>query len=134
MCTHPLLPISTKSLRWLHFGVRTCPSHDVFAFAHGRHVRYFLDKWNVLDVLTVMFVFVAFVFRMIELQSGEGSHLFVAQFFLASTAPLLSSRVLFLSQIGRALGPMTQVGEQAVGEGIINNALASVSSNMLYLN
>ena len=81
-----------------------------------------------------MFVFVAFVFRMIELQSGEGSHLFVAQFFLASTAPLLSSRVLFLSQIGRALGPMTQVGKQAVGEGIINKALASVSSNMLYLN
>eukprot|EP00903_Cladosiphon_okamuranus_P021895 g20127.t2 len=71
--------------------------------------RYFLDKWNVLDVLTVVFVFVTFVFRLIELTSGEDIHLFVAQFFLASTAPLLSSRVLFLSQIGRALGPMTQV-------------------------
>lgn len=61
-------------------------------------------------------MFVAFVFRMVELTSGEGRHLFVAQFFLVSTAPLLSSRVLFLSQIGRALGPMTQVGEQAVEE------------------
>lgn len=72
--------------------------------------RYFVDKWNFLDVTTVMFVLVAFTFRMIELTTGERRHLFVAQLFLASTAPLLSSRVLFLSQIGRALGPMTQVG------------------------
>lgn len=78
-------------------------------FTNRGRYRYFLDKWNVLDVLTVVFVFVAFVFRMIELTSGDGGHLFVAQFFLASTAPLFSSRVLFLSQIGRALGPMTQV-------------------------
>ncbi len=76
----------------------------------NRNQRYFLDKWNVLDVITVGFVLVAFAFRMVELATGEGGHLFVAQFFLASTAPLLSSRVLFLSQIGRALGPMTQVG------------------------
>ena len=34
---------------------------------------------------------------------------FAAQLFLAMSAPLLFSRVLFLSQIDDTLGPMTQV-------------------------
>lgn len=46
---------------------------------------------------------------MMELTNGDERHLFLAQFFLAASAPLLFSRVLFLSQIGSALGPMTQV-------------------------
>lgn len=46
---------------------------------------------------------------MMELKSGIPLHFFMAQFFLAASAPLLFSRVLFLAQIGRALGPMTQV-------------------------
>lgn len=72
--------------------------------------RYFGDKWNFLDVLTVAVVLVAFVFRMMELINGSALDLFVAQLFLASAAPLLFSRVLFLSQAGGTLGPMTQVG------------------------
>lgn len=34
---------------------------------------------------------------------------FLARFFLAAIAPLLFSRLLFLSQIDDTLGPMTQV-------------------------
>lgn len=75
--------------------------------------RYFYDKWNFLDVTTVLFVFLAFIFRMMELATGNPNHLILAQCFLASTAPLLFSRVLFLSQIGSALGPMTQVRRAA---------------------
>lgn len=58
---------------------------------------------------TIVLVAAAFLFRMIEWGSGELRHLFLAQAFLAVSAPLLFSRVLFLSQIGSALGPMTQV-------------------------
>ena len=71
--------------------------------------RYFYDKWNFLDVTTIALVFVAFVFRMIELATERSSDLFIAQFFMAATAPFLFSRVLFLSQVGSTLGPMTQV-------------------------
>lgn len=74
-----------------------------------RNHRYFYDKWNFLDVTTIVFVTVAFIFRMMEWHSGELRHLFMAQVFLAVSAPLLFSRVLFLSQVGSALGPMTQV-------------------------
>lgn len=76
---------------------------------HSINSRYFYDRWNFLDVTTVLFVSISFTFRMMEPNSGDGMHLFVAQFFLAASAPLLFSRVLFLAQIGRALGPMTQV-------------------------
>lgn len=87
----------------------TCP------FPTKRNGSYFYDRWNFLDVSTVAFIFTAFVFRMMELNSGENQHLFLAQFFLAASAPLLFSRVLFLSQIGSALGPMTQVYRAVVG-------------------
>lgn len=83
-------------------------------YAHSRPLHilnrsYFSDKWNFLDVTTVVFVFIAFVFRIVELESGNAYSLFVAQLFLATAAPLLLSRVLFLTQIGSPLGPMTQV-------------------------
>lgn len=71
--------------------------------------RYFYDKWNFLDVMSILLVVVAFTFRMIQWGSGQMHHQFLAQIFLAVSAPLLFSRVLFLSQIGSALGPMTQV-------------------------
>lgn len=72
--------------------------------------RYFYDKWNFLDVITLYLVLVAFIFRMIGLATERQSDLVVAQFFLAATAPLLLSRLLFLSQAGSTIGPMTQVG------------------------
>lgn len=62
-----------------------------------------------MDVITLGLVFVAFVFRMVELFTGRSSDLLVAQFFMAATAPLLLSRLLFLAQAGSALGPLTQV-------------------------
>lgn len=96
--------------------VATFPPNPVYlttpsplADDHSVDFRYFYDRWNFLDVTTVLFVSISFTFRMMELKSGDSLHFFLAQFFLAASAPLLFSRVLFLAQIGRALGPMTQV-------------------------
>lgn len=58
---------------------------------------------------TIGLVLVAFVFRIMEFFTGDSLDLALAQFFLAATAPFLFSRVLFLSQVGSALGPTTQV-------------------------
>ena len=63
-----------------------------------------------MDVITLYLVFVAFIFRMIGFATERKSDLIVAQFFLAATAPLLLSRLLFLAQAGSTIGPMTQVG------------------------
>lgn len=86
--------------------------------------RYlFYDTWNILDTLTIVVVAVAFLFRIMALDDGWSAkdeelvgtgvsphdNFFMAQFFLALSAPLLFARVLFLSQIDDTLGPMTQV-------------------------
>ncbi|CAM9706637.1 unnamed protein product, partial [Ascophyllum nodosum] len=73
------------------------------------NARYFGDKWNFLDVITIGMVFLAFFFRTVELFEESDTNLFLAQFFLAAAAPFLFSRVLFFSQTGGTLGPMTQV-------------------------
>ncbi|CAN0416276.1 unnamed protein product [Ascophyllum nodosum] len=76
--------------------------------------RYILhDTWNLLDVLSIVFVLVAFIFRLRGLTrfggpSKPGDDFFMAQFFLACSAPLLFARLLLLSQIDGTLGPMMQ--------------------------
>lgn len=85
-------------------------SRDVFTIWQTREkCRYvFYDTWNFLDTLTICCILVAFIFRMMALNSED--FLFHAQFFYALSAPLLFSRLLVLSQIDATLGPMTQVG------------------------
>lgn len=76
--------------------------------------RYILhDTWNLLDVLSITFVTVAFIFRLKGLpkfggQREPGDDFFLSQFFLAWSAPLLFARLLLLSQIDGTLGPMIQ--------------------------
>jgi len=65
--------------------------------------------------MTVTTVLVAFVFRLLGMYNFEGpstmpdDSFFLAQFFLASSAPLLFARLLLLLQIDSTLGPMTHV-------------------------
>ncbi len=64
--------------------------------------------------MTVTTVLVAFVFRLMGMSNFEGSttpddSFFLAQFFFASSAPLLFARLLLLLQIDATLGPMTHV-------------------------
>lgn len=60
-------------------------------------------------MITLGLIFMAFVFRMAEFVTGRSSDLLVAQVFMATTAPFLLWRLLFLAQAGCALGPTTQV-------------------------
>ncbi|CAB1096081.1 unnamed protein product [Ectocarpus sp. CCAP 1310/34] len=77
--------------------------------------RYlFYDTWNLLDTLTLSTVFLAFIFRLLGIRefggpADPGDYFFVAQFFLAASAPLLFARLLRLSQIDSTLGPMIQI-------------------------
>lgn len=71
------------------------------------------DTWNLLDISSIIFVVVAFIFRLRGLTrfggpEEPGDDFFFAQFFLAWSAPLLFSRLLLLSQIDGTLGPMIQ--------------------------
>lgn len=74
------------------------------------------NAWNVLDTLTILCVMVAFVSRIIgvvyyteDTKETDIRAFYVAQLFLAISAPLLFARVLSLSQIDDTLGPMTHV-------------------------
>lgn len=80
-----------------------------------RYVYY--DTWNVLDALTIIFVMIAFVFRVagrydpwgIDNAITGGRSFFIAQLLLAISGPLLFARALLLSQIDTTLGSTTQV-------------------------
>lgn len=78
-------------------------------------IRYlFHDTWNLVDLLTIVMVSLAFIFRLLGMPKNGGEvtpagHFFAAQFFLALAAPLLFARLMRLSQIDDTLGPMTQV-------------------------
>ncbi|CAM9784847.1 unnamed protein product, partial [Scytosiphon promiscuus] len=72
------------------------------------------DTWNVLDALTVVCVLVAFIARLLAMPrfggpSEPAGSFFLAQFFLAASAPLFFARLLLLPQIDGTLGPMTQI-------------------------
>ncbi|CAM9548053.1 unnamed protein product, partial [Ectocarpus fasciculatus] len=96
---------------------------DTVDYAQGRGLkrvasaitRYlFYDTWNLLDTLTLSTVFLAFIFRLLGMRefggpADPGDYFFVAQFFLAVSAPLLFARLLRLSQIDNTLGPMIQI-------------------------
>eukprot|EP00903_Cladosiphon_okamuranus_P011821 g11108.t2 len=69
---------------------------------------FFYDTWNLVDIFTIVTVFLSFVFRLLGMSAGE-EHFFAAQFFLAVSAPLLFARLLLLTQIDDTLGPMTQI-------------------------
>lgn len=92
-------------------------------------VRYlFHDTWNILDVMTVAVIHVAFVSRMLGLGGhwppardelpGDADYstemsrqaFSLSKYALAAVAPMLLARLLFLSQIDPTLGPMVQVG------------------------
>lgn len=67
-----------------------------------------------MDTFTIVMVSLAFVFRLLGMPTNGGAaapaeYFFLAQFFLALSAPLLFARLLRLSQIDDTLGPMTQV-------------------------
>lgn len=90
---------------------------SLYPSCHFRVARYAgKDTWNVLDALTVICALVAFIARLRAMPtfggtSEPGGSFFLAQFFLAASAPLFFARLLLLPQIDGALGPMTQVGE-----------------------
>ena len=68
-----------------------------------RDVRtYFKDKWNVLDALALLFLFIGMVIRWYDSASPWGPALY------ALSAPLIVSRVLFFAQILPFQGPMIE--------------------------
>ncbi|CAN0376362.1 unnamed protein product, partial [Ascophyllum nodosum] len=105
---------STFGRRIKHSGSGKPGGKDLNRMVSGL-ARYILhDTWNLLDVLSIAFVLVAFIFRLRGLTrfggpSKPGDDFFIAQFFLASSAPLLFARLLLLSQIDGTLGPMIQI-------------------------
>ncbi|CAM9941728.1 unnamed protein product, partial [Choristocarpus tenellus] len=81
--------------------------------------RYFGDRWNFLDLMLVVFIIVGFVLRIVAKESSDpnnSSALVPAQVFLAVSAPLLFSRILFLIQVNSTLGPMVPVIFAMIGE------------------
>ena len=71
------------------------------------------DTWNLLDTSSIVFVVVAFIFRLRGLTrfggpDEPGDDFFLAQVFLAWSTPFLFSRLLLFSQIDDTLGPMIQ--------------------------
>ncbi|CAM9397930.1 unnamed protein product [Ectocarpus fasciculatus] len=88
----------------------------------GMYVFY--DTWNFLDTSTIGCLLVTFVFRMIALD--DDFFFFHAQFFYASSAPLLFWRLLVLSQIDSTLGPMTQVIWRMISDTLRFSAFISV--------
>ncbi|CAM9102556.1 unnamed protein product, partial [Hapterophycus canaliculatus] len=86
--------------------------HYCFQYPVARYVGH--DTWNVLDALTLACVLIAFIARLWAMPrfggpSESGGSFFLAQFFLAASAPLFFARLLLLAQIDGALGPMTQI-------------------------
>ena len=72
------------------------------------------DTWNFIDAMSIIFVVVAFTFRLRgTLDPGPSASpsddFFLAQFFLAASTPFFFARLLLLSQIDETLGPMIQV-------------------------
>lgn len=65
--------------------------------------RYFKDKWNVLDALGLLFLFIGLVIRWKDWTRPWGLA------FYALSAPLVISRVLFFAQILPFQGPMIEV-------------------------
>lgn len=66
--------------------------------------------------MTVVCVFVAFVARLLAMPRFGGppdpaGSFFVAQFFLAISAPFIFARLLLVPQIDGTLGPMTQASK-----------------------
>lgn len=110
--------------------LRRVPCFDLAAY-----VSYlFQDTWNILDTITIFTILVTFVTRILGLggdwssseddDSGDNEvflsargSFFVSRFLLASIAPMLLSRLLFLYQIDATLGPMVQVN-RAAGSGL----------------
>lgn len=64
--------------------------------------KYVQDPWNVLDVLSLVFLLVGSVIRLIDWANPFGPG------FYALSAPLLVSRALFFAQIFPFQGPMIQ--------------------------
>eukprot|EP00752_Nemacystus_decipiens_P009021 g8052.t1 len=82
------------------------------AVAARRYIGH--DTWNLLDAMTVVCVLVAFIARLLAMPmfggpADPGGSFFVAQVFLAFSAPLFFARLLLLPQIDGTLGPMTQI-------------------------
>lgn len=90
----------------------------------GLNFRYlFYDTWNILDIITILEVAMAFVCRVVAIHRGENwsisdegtedsdeaAWFFASQLLMAMAAPLLFARLLFLSQVDKTLGPMAQV-------------------------
>eukprot|EP00752_Nemacystus_decipiens_P005574 g5043.t1 len=70
---------------------------------HRNIGMYLKDKWNVLDALGLLFVFIGLVIRWDDSSSPWGPA------FYSLSAPLVVSRILFFAQILPYQGPMIQV-------------------------
>ena len=66
-------------------------------------IVYLEDRWNVLDVLSIMILAGGFVVRCTDSGSPWGRALY------ALVAPLIFLRVLFFAQYLLFLGPMVEV-------------------------
>lgn len=65
--------------------------------------RYLQDPWNVLDVLSLIFLLIGAIIRLVDWTNPFGPG------FYALSAPLLVSRALFFAQLFPFQGPMIQV-------------------------
>lgn len=91
---------------------REYKSYIQLFFSSSRYILY--DTWNFLDFTSIIFVVVAFVFRVRGARDSASSaaasdDFFLAQFFLAASTPFFFARLLLLSQVDGILGPMIQV-------------------------
>ena len=66
--------------------------------------EYARDKWNVLDVTSLLLMFISLCYGYIR-----GIHSIEARTMYALSAPLAVSRTLFFAQILPSQGPMIQV-------------------------
>lgn len=67
-----------------------------------RDFHGYLNRWNALDVLGLLFLLGGFVVRCVDLESTWGRSLY------ALSAPFMFSRILFFAQILPFQGPMIQ--------------------------
>lgn len=68
--------------------------------------RYIQDKWNILDALALIFLFIGMVIRWDDSTNSWGPA------FYALSAPLVISRVLFFAQVLPFQGPMIEASVQ----------------------
>ena len=77
--------------------------------------EYVRDRWNVLDVTSLCFMFVSLCFRAFDHVDS-----ITARSLYALSAPLAFTRILFFAQILPSQGPMIQVISRQGGGGIFS--------------